>query len=100
MAKVIWAEPAVAQLDAIAEIIALDKPEAAKAMVTRVFLQTDRLSSFPRIGRLVPEFRHTGYRQLWINPIWIYFRVKTDSVCILHVRRAEMPLDVTALQVP
>jgi toxin ParE1/3/4 len=34
MAKLIWTEPALAQLDAIAEFIALDKPEAAKAVVT------------------------------------------------------------------
>jgi plasmid stabilization system protein ParE len=81
----------------MAEVIALDKPVAARAVVKSVFEETDRLGDFPRIGRAVPEFHHPGYNQLWVKPTWIYYRVSTDAVYILHVRRAEMLLDVAAL---
>ena len=37
MAQVIWTEPALSDLDAIADYISLDNPEAAKALVQRVF---------------------------------------------------------------
>lgn len=36
MAKVVWAEPALSDLDAIADYIALDNPHAARELVHRV----------------------------------------------------------------
>ena len=40
MAKVIWTEPALSDLDAIADYIALDNPKAAHDLVQRVFSHT------------------------------------------------------------
>lgn len=89
MAEVIWTEPAVAQLEAIIGVIALDQPDAALAVARRVFAVTDRLSSFPNLGRPIPEFPHRSYRQLWAKPCWIYYRVDDRRSLILHVRRGE-----------
>ena len=89
MAEVIWTEPALAQLQAILEYIALDKQEAAEAVAKRVFATTDRLASFPRAGRPIPEFPHRNYRQLWAKPCWLYYRMEEDRAIILHVRRGE-----------
>ena len=97
MAKVIWSEPALAQLDAIAAIIELDKPAAARAVVKRIFSETDRLAEFGKIGRAIPEFPHADYRQLWVKPCWVYYRLAGGGAIILHVRRAEMPLDLSEL---
>jgi plasmid stabilization system protein ParE len=91
MAEVIWSEPAIAQLDAIASYIALDKPNAAQGVVRRIFDSTDRLEQFKKLGRSVPEFRHPNYRQVWIRPCWIYYRIDNEDVRFLHVRRAEQP---------
>ena len=38
MAEVVWAEPALPQLEEIVAYIALDKPEAAEAVARRVSL--------------------------------------------------------------
>jgi antitoxin MazE len=38
MAKIIWADPAIQDLDAIADYMAVDKPEAAHRLVQRVFV--------------------------------------------------------------
>ncbi len=97
MAGVIWAEPALQQLDAIASYIALDKPEAAQGVVRRIFEATDRLNHFKKIGRKSPEFPHRNYRQVWIHPCWIYYRIDGDTIRILHVRRAERPLNTEDL---
>ena len=97
MAKLIWTEPALAQLDAIAEFIALDKPAAAKAVVRRVFEATNRLEQFTKMGRPVPELEHTAYRQVWLRPCWVYYRVAEDIVYILHVRRGEKMLRIEDL---
>lgn len=94
MAEVIWSEPALQQLDTIASYIALDKPNAARTVVRRIFDATDRLEHFKRLGRRVPEFPHPNYRQVWIRPCWIYYRVDREDVRIVHVRRAEQPFRI------
>jgi len=45
MAEVIWAEPALNDLDAIADYIALDNPEAARRLVQKIFEHVDHLES-------------------------------------------------------
>lgn len=91
MAEVIWTEPALAQLEAILEVIALDKPLAAEAVARRVFATTDHLNEFVRLGRPIPEFPHKNYRQVWIKPCWLYYRIDKAGVFVLHVKRAEKP---------
>lgn len=97
MAEVIWTEPALAQLDSIADYIALDKPDAARAVVRRIFDATDDLRRFKALGKRVPEFDHPTYRQVWMKPCWIYYRIDGETVVILHVRRAERPLRIEDL---
>ena len=92
MAEVIWSEPALLQLDAIASFIALDKPEAARAVVQKIVEVTDHLARFKKMGRKIPEFPRPDYRHVWIRPCWIYYRIRDDEIHILHVRRAEQPL--------
>jgi plasmid stabilization system protein ParE len=45
MAEVIWAEPALNDLDAIADYIALDNPEAARRLVQKIFEHVDHLKA-------------------------------------------------------
>jgi plasmid stabilization system protein ParE len=60
MAQVIWTEPALADLDAIADYIALDNPEAAKALVQRVFRRVQHLAAYPKSGSKPRELK--GWR--------------------------------------
>ena len=48
MAQVVWTEPALADLDTIADYIALDNPEAAAALVQRIFQHADHLEAIRR----------------------------------------------------
>ena len=50
MAQVIWTERAVAQLDAIADYIALDKPVAAQSVVRKIYSKAGLLAIFPHAG--------------------------------------------------
>lgn len=97
MAKVVWSAPALLQLESIIEFIALDKPEAARAVAARIVATTDRLERFLILGRPIKEFAHKSYRQVWIKPCWLYYRVKEGNVHILHVRRGERPLRIEDL---
>jgi toxin ParE1/3/4 len=97
MAEVVWSAPALLQLEAIIEFIALDKPEAAKAVALRIIFTTDHLERFLRLGRLIKEFPRKEYRQVWIKPCWLYYRIDGDDMYILHVRRAEKLLRIDDL---
>ena len=52
MAEVVWTEPALSDLDAIADYIALDDPEAARALVQRV---SSSLQSIRRVALSHPS---------------------------------------------
>jgi toxin ParE1/3/4 len=97
MAKLIWTEPALRQLEEIVEYIALDKPQAAQQVATEIFSATDNLAHFKLLGRKIPEFPVENYRQLWIKPCWIYYRKIQSDLYILHVRRAETPFRIEYL---
>ena len=92
MAKIIWTEPALDQLDEIAEYIALDNPIAASELVIRVLKKVDLLERFPNSGREPPELPGSVYREVVCPPCRVFFRLEKKSVLILHVMRDEMQL--------
>ena len=64
MAEVVWTEPALSDLDAIADYIALENPDAARAFVQRVFDHVDQLIAHPRSGSKPSELRGWRSRQI------------------------------------
>jgi len=92
MAAIVWTEPALADLDAIADYIALDDPEAARQLVRRVFRHVEQLAKHPRSGPKPPELRGWRYRQIIEAPCRIFYRYDDESVYIQYVMRAERPL--------
>jgi len=89
MAEVIWTEPALSDLDAIADYIALENPDAARAWVQRVFHHVDQLIDHPRSGSKPPELRGWRYRQIVEPPCRVFCREDSDRVFILYVMRSE-----------
>lgn len=92
MAQVIWTEPALDQLDEIAEYIALDNPAAAGRLVRNIFTRISCLEQFPDSGREPPELPESVYREVICNPCRFFYRHEGDVVLILHVMREEMQL--------
>ncbi|MGM0517341.1 MAG: type II toxin-antitoxin system RelE/ParE family toxin [Pseudomonadota bacterium] len=92
MAEVIWTEPALQELDAIAEYIALDIPVAASRLVQEVFEKTERLKDFPQSGRTPPELPDSVYREVVVPPCRIFYREDEKQVLVLYVMREERQL--------
>ncbi len=92
MAQVIWTEPALIDLDKIAEYIALDKVSAARRLVQKVFSTVERLEQFPKSGRTPPELPRTQYREVIVGPCRIFYRSDRNSIYILYVMRGERQL--------
>ncbi|MCW9709020.1 type II toxin-antitoxin system RelE/ParE family toxin [Fodinibius salsisoli] len=98
MAQIIWTEPALQDLDQIADYISLDNPAAAKKLVRRCFKQIENLNQHPKLGKTVPELGESVYRQLVLSPCRIFYRMDNDTIYIIHVMRAEQLLHLDILK--
>jgi|SRR5690606_19704313 len=100
MAQIIWTEPALADLDAIADYIALENPAAAVELVKRVFTHVEQLAAHPASGPRPPELPDWEYRQISEPPCRIFYRQEGDRVYIVHVMRSERQLQSSRLSKP
>lgn len=89
MAEIIWTEPALNDLDAIADYIALDNPEAAKQLVKRVFRHVGQLADHPKSGSKPQELKGWRYRQIVEPPCRVFYRHDEARAYILYVMRGE-----------
>ncbi len=92
MAEIVWTEPALADLNAIAEYIALQNLTAAKELVQKVFAKVERLEAFPESGRVPPELEQLNYREVVVSPCRVFYRYDGEKVYILFVMRMEQDL--------
>ncbi len=97
MARVVWAETALRDLESIAEYVELDNPEAAKRLVRRAFEKTDQLENFPESGPRPRVLKGTPYRRLISKPLLIYYRIEDDLALIIHIVKEERKLDLARI---
>ena len=92
MANLIWTEPALQDIEEIAEYIALDDHEAAKKLVKKNFTTVERLKNHPQSGKKSKELKKTIYREIIVRPCRIFYRIEKNKVFILYVMRGERDL--------
>ena len=96
MAQIKWAEPALDDLNEIAEYLALDNPAAAKKLVRNVFKSVKRLKDFPQSGKIpteLLELKISHYREVVVVPCRVFYRIENNVVFILYVMRSERLLN-------
>jgi toxin ParE1/3/4 len=99
VAQIIWSEPALSDLNDIAEYIALDNFDAASHLVQEYLSVAGQLKSQPKSGHCPPEFeRKSVYLEVIVGPCRIIYRVESDKVYILYVMRDERELRVFLLE--
>ena len=99
MAELIWTEPALNDLDAVADYVAIDKPEAARQLVQRVFRHVAQLAEHPENGSKPRDLTGLHYRQIVEPPCRILYRYDGARVLILLVIRGERQLRRTDMTV-
>ena len=92
MAQVIWTEPALNDLNELAEYIALSNVVAAKELVQEVFDKVDRLEQHPKSGRVPPELKSLNYREVIVNPCRVFYKIEKQKIYILFIMRQERDL--------
>jgi len=92
MAEIIWTNPALEDLNDLAEYIALSNLLSAKKLVSKIFDKVERLEMFPESGKKPIELTNLNYREVVVNPCRIFYKIDNDKVYILHVMRQERDL--------
>ena len=98
MAQIIWTEPALQELDEIADYISLDNPNAAKNLVRSVFKCVVQLSEHPKSGKPVEDLEESTYRRLLVSPCQIFYREENNRIYIIHIIRDEQLLHLDILR--
>ena len=83
--RVVWSLRAIADVEAIANYIAVDSPAYAKTVVRRIVGLTRNLARFPRAGRKVPEFNDDATRELVAYSYRIIYTIKPNQVLVAAV---------------
>lgn len=76
--KLIWSPAARDDLHDIVVFIARDNQHRAMSFGYELISETDRLREFPELGRIVPEYRNDGIREIIVRPYRIVYRVDQE----------------------
>jgi plasmid stabilization system protein ParE len=98
MAEIVWTEPALSDLDAIADYLALENPIAARKLVRRIFRHVEQLKDHPDSGPKPVELEGLNYRQIVEPPCRVFYRPDDKCAFILHVMRSEQRLRASKLK--
>jgi toxin ParE1/3/4 len=84
--RIDWSEAALADLRILVCYIARDDQEMAKRFGDLIVSKVDLLHSFPRAGRMVPEYREDRLRELIVSPYRIVYEIDDDLITLSVLR--------------
>lgn len=88
MTKIFWSPESVQDLESIRRYIATDSPVYADLMIRRIVATVERLRTFPRSGRIVPEREVPDIREVIVGAYRVVYRLRNDLVEIATVFRS------------
>lgn len=98
VSQVLWAGPALRELEEALDYIAQDNPEAAEQLGRKLHAAVGRLAEFPDSGRVVPELGDPQLREVVHGPFRVIYESGKGMVRVLAVVRAERQPDFEEFQ--
>jgi len=93
MAEIRWTPQASQDLESIAEFISRDSLQYARLFVVDVFQALDRLVSFPKSGRIVPEIGDSSIREIILGNYRLVYQLKKGAITMLTIYHGARLLD-------
>ena len=95
--QIVWSEIALSDLRDLVRYIARDDRQVARRFGDLIVSKVESLQSFPRIGRIVPEYREECLRELIVPPSPLVFEIDDDAMKlsilrIWHAARGDLEL--------
>jgi plasmid stabilization system protein ParE len=95
--KIIWTKSAVLNLESIKNYIAQDSQYYAVEMTEKIFGAVEKLCTFPRLGREVPEIKKENIREIIYGNYRILYRIDTEVLYIIAIIHAARDFNKTKL---
>lgn len=85
--KVVWSRSSVADLRDLVRYIAEDDRGAAERFGRLIISKMEAEMTFPRIGRIVPEFREDSLREIIVAPYRVVYEIedRLNTLTVLRV---------------
>lgn len=90
--RIEWTEPAISDLTALRDYIARDSEANAGRFVGRLIQSVEKLSTFPQMGRRVPEAEDEAIREVLFQSYRILYRLDPGAIRILTVLHGKQDL--------
>jgi toxin ParE1/3/4 len=95
--RINWSPLALERITDIADFISQDKPKAALNWIDSVFDSIDKISSFPKNGRIAPEVNREDIRETFVGDSRVIFRLQKKQISVLTVRHGKQLLSTKNL---
>ncbi len=92
--RVFWTDAALNQLEAIRDYLAGTSPDYARRIVERLVTRSEQIATFPRSGRMVPEYEIDEVRQVIESSYRLIYLIKEEQVeilAVIHTSRRGLP---------
>jgi plasmid stabilization system protein ParE len=83
--RVTWSPQAQADLDAIHDFVARGSERYARLLVQRIVAAAEQIPEFPKLGRVVPEYRREDLRERILHSYRIVYRIGPSGIEIVTV---------------
>ena len=89
--KIFFSSSAKLDLSDIVEYIAEDNPTAARNWFNEINEAITKLSSFPTLGRIVPEYSDDTIREIIKGQYRIVYRINIhkESLCVIAIHHSK-----------
>ena len=88
MVKIVWTVFAIEDLQLIHDYIAKDYMTYASRLIDKLIERMEQLKTFPKSGRVVPEFDNTAIRELIEGNYRIIYEIRADHIGIIRIHHA------------
>jgi len=85
MVIVKWTKNSLEELDEIANYISKDSLKYAKILTNQIFEMASHLEQFPKLGRIVPEYKDPNLREIIYKNYRIIYLIKKKNIEIISV---------------
>ena len=87
-----WSPLSAERLTDIVNHISEDNPDAARKLASSILASIEKLTKFPKSGRIVPELGMPKYRENLVDNYRIIYSIIEDTIYVLTIRHQKQLL--------
>jgi len=83
--RIIWSPKAADNLEEICNFIGEDSEYYARIFAQRIIVEIEKITNFPKAGRIVPEYHRDDLREKIYQNYRIVYRIKPGAIEIVTI---------------